>query len=135
MEMMKVFVFNMKKYRKKRQISQMRLAEMLNTSTSYIGEIEINSRVPSMDMVERIAKALNIEPFRLFVDDKTRPGGNTPTADDYLECLSSTERQDLAQRIIALISNDVEQMLQPEADNNIPPNRRKSRKTHHKINL
>ncbi|MDR2767958.1 MAG: helix-turn-helix transcriptional regulator, partial [Treponema sp.] len=30
----------MKKYRKKKQLSQMKLAEMLNTSTSYIGEIE-----------------------------------------------------------------------------------------------
>jgi len=40
--MMKVFVFNMKKYRKIKKLSQMKLAEMLNTSTSYIGEIEIN---------------------------------------------------------------------------------------------
>ena len=44
----------------------MKLAELLNTSTSYIGEIEINNKVPSMEMVEKIANALNIEPFRLF---------------------------------------------------------------------
>ena len=113
--MMKVFTFNMKKYRKKRRLSQMKLAEMLNTSTSYIGEIEINSRVPSMDMVERIAKALNIEPFRLFVDDKGRTGEDTQEADNYLEYLSTTERQDLTQRIINRISYDVEQILQPES--------------------
>ena len=111
---MKVFVFNMKKYRKKRRISQMKLAEMLNTSTSYIGEIEINSRVPSMDMVERIAKALNIEPFRLFVDDKIRTGGNLKDAENYLEYLSTTERQDLAQQIKNRISNEVDQILHPE---------------------
>ena len=69
---MRVFAFNMKKYRKKKRLSQMKLADLLDTSTSYIGEIEINSRVPSMDMVERIAKALNVEPFRLFVDDSSR---------------------------------------------------------------
>ena len=115
MEMMKIFVFNMKKYRKKRQISQMKLAEMLNTSTSYIGEIEISSRIPSMSMVERIAKALDVEPFRLFLDDKDRLGHeNMLTADNYLEHLSSTERQDLAQRIITRISTGVEQVLQPE---------------------
>ena len=111
---MKVFVFNMKKYRKKRRISQMKLAEMLDTSTSYIGEIEINSRVPSMDMVERIAKALNIEPFRLFVDDKERTNANMQETDNYLEYLSTIERQDLAQRIKNRISNEVDQILHPE---------------------
>ena len=112
---MKVFIFNMKKYRKKRHLSQMKLAEMINTSTSYIGEIEINNKVPSMEMVEKIAKALNVEPFRLFVDDKARTGADTPEANNYLECLTTTERQDLAKHIITLISNDVEQILQPES--------------------
>ena len=112
---MKVFIFNMKKYRKKRHLSQMKLAEMINTSTSYIGEIEINNKVPSMEMVEKIAKALNVEPFRLFVDDKARTGADTPATNNYLECLTTTERQDLAKHIITLISNDVEQILQPES--------------------
>ena len=112
---MKVFIFNMKKYRKKRQLSQMKLAEMLDTSTSYIGEIEINSKVPSMDMVERIANALNIEPFRLFLDDNGRNDGDTQAAGNYLENLSALERQDLTKRIMALISNDLEQILRPES--------------------
>jgi transcriptional regulator with XRE-family HTH domain len=114
MSMMKVFVFNMKKYRKKRKLSQMKLAEMLNTSTSYIGSIEINKKVPSMEMVEKIAKALNIEPFKLFIDDKDRTGTNVPVNDDYLECLTTIERQDLTERIISLISNNLEKILQPE---------------------
>lgn len=104
----------MKKYRKKRRISQMKLAEMLDTSTSYIGEIEINSRAPSMDMVERIANALNVEPFRLFVDDTERGSAAPCPADDYLECLTTVERQDLTNRILKRISNEVEQVLQPE---------------------
>jgi len=111
---MKIFVYNMKKYRKKRQFSQMKLAEMLNTSTSYIGEIEINRKIPSLDMVEKIANALEIEPFRLFIDDRNRSGGNTLSAQDYLECLSATERQDLTKRLINLVSVDIEQFLQPE---------------------
>jgi transcriptional regulator with XRE-family HTH domain len=114
MEMMKIFVFNMKKYRKKNRLSQLKLAEMLDTSTSYIGEIEINSKVPSMEMVERIAAALNVEPFRLFVDDAGRTEGSASTTDDYLECLTTAERQRLTKRIIDLISNDIEQILQPE---------------------
>jgi transcriptional regulator with XRE-family HTH domain len=114
MEMMRVFAFNMKKYRKKRRLSQMKLAELLGTSTSYIGEIEINSRVPSMDMVERIARALTVEPFRLFVDDASRESGEPPRADDYLECLTTIERQDLTKRLLSRVSNEIEQVLQPE---------------------
>jgi len=104
----------MKKYRKKRKLSQMKLAEMLDTSTSYIGGIEINKKVPSMEMVEKIAKALNIEPFRLFVDDKDRTDTDRAIDNDYLECLTTIDRQDLTKRIISLISNDVEHILQPE---------------------
>jgi transcriptional regulator with XRE-family HTH domain len=114
MEMMRVFAFNMKKYRKKKRLSQMKLADLLDTSTSYIGEIEINSRVPSMDMVERIAKALNVEPFRLFVDDSSRNSGESPLAYDYLECLTTLERQDLTKRLLSRVSYEVEQVLQPE---------------------
>ena len=112
---MRVFVFNMKKYRKKRRISQMKLAEMLNTSTSYIGEIEINSRIPSMDMVERIANALDIEPFRLFVDDKGRTNLSAEDANDYLEYLSTAERQDLSLRIKNRVSNEIDKILHPES--------------------
>jgi len=114
MEMMKIFVFNMKKYRKRKQYSQMKLAEMLNTSTSYIGEIEINRKIPSLDMVEKIANALEIEPFRLFIDDNNRNKGNVLLAQDYLECLTAIERQDLTKRLINLISDDIGQLLQPE---------------------
>ncbi|MCL2191706.1 MAG: hypothetical protein FWB79_06955 [Treponema sp.] len=92
----------------------MKLADILDTTTSYIGGMEICANVPSMGMVEKIAKALEIEPFRLFVDDRPRSGGDAPTADDYLECLTTPERQDLAKRIIARISDDVERILQPE---------------------
>ena len=112
--MMKVFVFNLKKYRQKRGLSQKKLASMLDTTTSYIGEIEICSKVPSMGMVEKIAKALGIEPFWLFVDDKERATWDMPSADNYLERLSAAERQELAKRIITGISNKVEQILQPE---------------------
>ena len=90
----------------------MKLAEMLNTSTSYIGEIEINNKSPSMEMVERIAKALNIEPYRLFLDNRINE--DSPFNDHYLECLTTIERQELVKRIITAVSSNLEQILQPE---------------------
>jgi len=114
MEMMEIFVFNLKKFRKKRNLSQMKLAEMLDTSTSYIGEIEINRKTPSMEMVEKIANALDVEPFKLFIDDESRNGKNSPLNTDYLDSLSTIERQDLVKRLISLVSSDIEQILRPE---------------------
>ena len=114
MRMMEIFVFNLKKYRKKRNLSQMKLADKLDTSTSYIGEIEINRKVPSMEMVERIANALRIEPFRLFIDDESRNGKNSTLNSDYLDNLSTIDRQDLTKRLISLVSYNIEQVLQPE---------------------
>lgn len=96
----------------------MRLAEMLNTSTSYIGEIEINNRVPSMEMVEKIANALNIEPFRLFVDDLNRNGADSQEVEIPLEYLVTKERQALAQEIKTRITNEVDKFLIPEIVNN-----------------
>jgi transcriptional regulator with XRE-family HTH domain len=117
MEMMRIFASNMKKYRKKRQFSQMKLAELLNTTTSYIGEIEINRKKPSLDMVEKIAEVLGIEPFRLFLENKSEENenGDNLSADSCLERLSVGERQNLTKQLIALISNDVEAFLQPES--------------------
>jgi len=94
----------------------MRLADMIDTTTSYIGGMEICANVPSMGMVEKIAKALDVEPFRLFVDDKNWIDDGTLEADDYLECLTTQERQDLAKRIINRISFSLEQILQPETE-------------------
>lgn len=47
----------------------MRLAELCETSTSYIGEIEIAKKFPSIEMIEKIAHALDIRPFQLFQDE------------------------------------------------------------------
>jgi len=61
-----LFIVNLKGYRKLHHISQMQLAEMCNSSTGYIGEIEAGKRFPSVGMIERIAEALGVESWRLF---------------------------------------------------------------------
>ena len=66
MTLKKIFVRNLKEFRKKEGISQMKLAEYCGTSTSYIGEIEIGRKFPSTEMIEKIAKILRIEPYLFF---------------------------------------------------------------------
>ena len=48
----------------------MELAELCGTSTSYIGQIEIGNRFPSVTMIEKIADALQIKPHILFLDEQ-----------------------------------------------------------------
>jgi transcriptional regulator with XRE-family HTH domain len=47
-------------------ISQAKLAEKVDTSTHYIGMIEIKKKFPTPEMLERIAAALEIDAPELF---------------------------------------------------------------------
>jgi len=51
----------------------MRLAELCDTSASYIGEIEIGRKFPSTEMIEKFAETLRVEPYHLFKNN-TEPG-------------------------------------------------------------
>ena len=57
---------NIKKRRKFLGISQAKLAEKASTSTHYISQIELKNRFPTPEMLERIAKALEIDSPQLF---------------------------------------------------------------------
>jgi len=48
----------------------MKLAEYCDTATSYIGDIEIGRRFPSMEMIEKMARILRIEPYLFFKNHK-----------------------------------------------------------------
>ncbi|MDR1803484.1 MAG: helix-turn-helix domain-containing protein [Treponema sp.] len=63
-----IFVKNLKKYRRKSGFTQAQLAEKVNVSTHHIGMIELSRNYPTLELVERIANALNIEIHELFLD-------------------------------------------------------------------
>jgi transcriptional regulator with XRE-family HTH domain len=62
----KLLAFNMKERRRILGISQTALAERVNTSTHYIAIIELEHKTPSLQMLERIVGALQIDPPELF---------------------------------------------------------------------
>jgi len=61
-----VLAANLKENRRKLGMTQEELAEKANVSTHYIAMIEICKKYPKPDMLEQIAKALGIEPYKLF---------------------------------------------------------------------
>jgi transcriptional regulator with XRE-family HTH domain len=59
----------MKERRRILGITQAQLAERVNTSTHYIGQIELGNKFPTPEMLERIAAALEIDSPQLFSMD------------------------------------------------------------------
>jgi transcriptional regulator with XRE-family HTH domain len=70
-----VFVRNIKKWRKNAGLSQEKLAERCKSAHSYIRQIESGSRKPSFSFIEKIALALDIEPYQLFYDETAAEPG------------------------------------------------------------
>jgi transcriptional regulator with XRE-family HTH domain len=118
-----VFIVNLKKTRKERRISQMKLAEMCNTAASYIGEIETGRKFPSVEMIEKIAKALNIEAYRLFMDRSAVNENNKKTA-AYFANLPPESRQFLLDNIMDGISDGLFKTLTPENESVSAPRNR-----------
>ena len=63
-----IFIKNLKEYRKKCGLTQEKLAEKVNVTPHYIGMLEMGRNFPATDLIERIAKALNVEMYELFVE-------------------------------------------------------------------
>ena len=77
MDIVKVFGLNVKKYRKAINMSQEELAEKSNLHRTYISAIECFRRSIALENVQRIADALKIETFKLFMEeDKTNDKSN-----------------------------------------------------------
>jgi transcriptional regulator with XRE-family HTH domain len=69
MDLKRIFIVNLRKFRNDKGISQMRLAELCDTATNYIGEIEIGRRFPSLSLIEKIGAALDVSPYRFFMEE------------------------------------------------------------------
>jgi transcriptional regulator with XRE-family HTH domain len=64
-----LFAENLKKYRHAIGLSQSKLAEKVNTSTHYLGMLELQRKFPSPEMMERLASALGIDTTELFLKE------------------------------------------------------------------
>ncbi|MFP3042120.1 helix-turn-helix domain-containing protein [Treponema primitia] len=107
------FVQNLKKIRKIEGISQMKLAELCETDVSYIGQIEMGIRFPSINLIEKIGQALEVEPYRFFMDESGDKYGNLESADDLLIKLPKRLRLDLMNRLNTAINDCVKETLNP----------------------
>lgn len=71
MSLQENFINNLRRIRKDKKITQEKLAELCQTETSYIGQIEIGKRFPSINLIEKMAVALDVPPYVLFKENKS----------------------------------------------------------------
>ena len=64
-----IFISTLKLYRKKRGLSQEALSERLNKGTNYINKIESRASFPTVQVIEQIARVLEIKAAWLFEED------------------------------------------------------------------
>ncbi len=69
MDIVRVFGRNLKKYRTAMGLSQEAFAEKCGLHRTYISAIECYRRSIALENVQRIADALEIEPYRLFLEE------------------------------------------------------------------
>ena len=74
MDIIQVFARNLRKYRLANGLSQERLAEKSGLHRTYISGIERCQRNLSIENVQRLADALSIAPYQLFLEE----GEETP---------------------------------------------------------
>jgi transcriptional regulator with XRE-family HTH domain len=100
-----LFIANLKGYRKLYKISQMQLAELCDSSTGYIGEIEAGKRFPSVNMIERIAEALGIESYFLFKNEPIAPSSSSPVVK-----LAPSQKKAILDRIHSTLAKTLEEL-------------------------
>lgn len=68
MDILKVFGSNVRYYRTRLGISQEKFGEMCNLHRTYISDIERFKRSISLENIQKIADALEIDTYKLFME-------------------------------------------------------------------
>lgn len=70
-DILKKLGMRIREERKKKKLTQEKLAEMVDLSTDYIGYIERGKQTPYLKTLERIAESLDVEVYELFMFEDT----------------------------------------------------------------
>ena len=91
--------FNIKQYRVKLGLTQARLAEKADASTQYVAMIELGRKFPSVELLDRLAEALEVDNLDLF----TPP----PFPVENMKTLQKTFLSDLEKEVAKSVTNAV----------------------------
>lgn len=69
MDIVEVFGKNVRRYRSLANLTQENLAELSKLNRTYISDIECFRRSISLENIQRIATALQIDTYKLLIED------------------------------------------------------------------
>jgi len=108
MTLQQIFIANLKKNRKYRGFSQMVLSEKCDTTSNYIGQIEMGRRIPSFEKIEKIAAALEIPCHELFIlETSEKKANNNMETNDYIKKMPSYIKKEIVSNITTKIKKDI----------------------------
>jgi len=104
-ELRAIFGKNLRAYRNRRNWSLADLAEYANISLNFLGDIERGNKWPSPETLTKLADALEIKVFELFLEEDAKPDANT-------EVLMSRFVKDVSLTISKSLSLSVNQSIE-----------------------
>ena len=81
----KVFIYNLRYWRKKKNISQVKLAAMINISPNYLNAVENGKNFPSPEVIQHICDSLELLPYQLFLEYPAQAVHNNTMAQSLME--------------------------------------------------
>ncbi len=111
MSLQQIFIENLKKIRKERGLSQMTLSEKCDTTSNYIGQIEMGRRIPSFDKIEQIAAALNVSSYELFAYNSEDETEKEQTTKDFINKIPVDVKKEIISNLSKIIQNSIDDFL------------------------
>jgi transcriptional regulator with XRE-family HTH domain len=113
-----ILALNLKEYRRKNGFTQEKLAEKAGISANYLSMVEISRKFPTPEMLDRLARTLNIQTFQLF-DPSTTPNGallhlEQAIIENIEKVVKTIIKQDIINEINQTVSMAIKQAFSEE---------------------
>ena len=100
---------NIKKYRKRRNLSQFALAKKIDLSTNFLADIEAGNTWVSAATLNKLAAAFDIEPYELLKPDKPPTLKDQKTIENF--------SKDLAEVLKSAVDKSIDHLKKQYSNN------------------
>ncbi|MDR2701460.1 MAG: helix-turn-helix domain-containing protein [Spirochaetaceae bacterium] len=106
-----ILALNLKEYRRKNGFTQEKLAEKAGISANYLSMVEISRKFPTPEMLDRLARTLNIQTFQLFDPSATPEGALLHLEQAIVENIEKVVRTAIKQDILGEINQTINELI------------------------
>jgi len=103
-----ILAANLRENRRKRGLTQEKLAEKADMSLHYLATLELGNNFPSGEMLEKLAKALDIQAFQLFTPTATTEGAILHLEQSIINNIRHEFRQEIVEEVVKTIKQTLD---------------------------